>query len=245
MRYSLTSPKSYVHSNLEGFVAILELLRRYADIAFIYASSSSIYGLNTKIPFSETDSSDRPASLYGATKKSNEMMAHAYHHLFGLRCTALRFFTVYGPWGRPDMAYFSFTKAVLEEKPIPVFGDGSLLRDFTYIDDIVQGTLSAIDLGASNEVFNLGNNEPKSVIALIEILEKLLGKKAILEFLPTPSIEIPITYADISKSERILGFHPKTSLQEGLEHFAEWYLREIFSSKEGLGKGNEYNGNAS
>jgi UDP-glucuronate 4-epimerase len=146
VRYSLKHPESYVHSNLNGFLQILEALRRFPEIKLTYASSSSVYGLNTKTPFSETDPVDRPASFYGATKRSNELIAHSYHHTYGLSCTGLRFFTVYGPWGRPDMAYFSFSKAILEKKPITVFGKGKLVRDFTFIDDIVQGTIAAIDL---------------------------------------------------------------------------------------------------
>lgn len=225
VRHSLKAPESYVHSNLNGFVQILEALRRFPDIKLTYASSSSVYGLNTKTPFSESDPVDQPASFYGATKRSNELIAHSYHHIHGLSCTALRFFTVYGPWGRPDMAYFSFTKAILDKEPIVVFGEGKLMRDFTYIDDIVQGTIAAIDLGAGCEIFNLGNNSPVSVIELISTLESLLGEKARLIFQPVPPGDVQTTFADIEKSRQILGFQPKTSLKEGLQQFTDWYLR--------------------
>ena len=156
------------------------------------------------------------------------MITHAYHHLYNIPCTALRFFTAYGPWGRPDMAYFSFAQAIREGKPIPIFGDGSMRRDFTYIDDIVQGTLSAIDLSASFEIFNLGNNHPHSVLEMVRILESALGKKAIMEFHPAPRGEVPETYADIAKSQSLLGFYPKTSLEEGLAQFVDWYTETIF-----------------
>jgi UDP-glucuronate 4-epimerase len=229
VRYSLTHPTSYVASNLDGFVQIVELIRRHPHIPLIYASSSSVYGLNQKIPFSETDTTDTPSNLYGATKKSNELIAHAYHHLFGLKTTALRYFTVYGPWGRPDMAYFSFTRAILEGRPLPLYNSGKMRRDFTYIDDIVQGTLAAIDLSAPSEVFNLGNHRPEEVLYLVELLEKHLGKKAKREFLPMQKGEVGVTYADISKSERMLGFAPKVSLEEGVVKFVQWY-REYYGS---------------
>lgn len=230
VRYAEKHPQSYVHSNLSGFVQILELLRRHQGMPLIYASSSSVYGLNDKIPFSEQDPTEKPASFYGATKKANEMMAHAYHHLYHIPVTGLRFFTVYGPWGRPDMAYFSFTKAILEEKPIPVFAEGKMCRDFTYIDDIVRGILAAIDLSAQCEIFNLGNHAPHSVITLIKALEQCLGKSAKIEFCSAPRSEVPITYADIAKSQAHLGFQPKTSLEEGLAQFIAWY-RQFFSQR--------------
>ena len=224
VRHSLKHPESYVHSNLNGFVQILEMLRDFSQAKLIYASSSSVYGLNSKVPFSETDPVEQPASFYGATKRCNELIAHAYHHIHGISCTGLRFFSVYGPWGRPDMAYFSFSKAILNEETIPVFGEGKLLRDFTYIDDIIKGTIAAIDHGAANEIFNLGNNSPISVLEMISILEAHLGKKAVIALQPTPPGDIPITFADISKSQKILGFEPKTSLHEGLKKFTDWYL---------------------
>lgn len=224
VRHSIEYPESYVHSNLNGFVQVLEALRHFSKIKFIYASSSSVYGLNAKIPFAETDPVERPASFYGATKRCNEMIAHSYHHIHGIFCTGLRFFTVYGPWGRPDMAYYFFSKAILDGQPIPVFGEGKLLRDFTYIDDIVRGTMAAIDKGSANEIFNLGNNSPVSVLELISILESHLGKKAHLSFQPMPPGDVPITYADMTKSQQLLGFEPKTSLREGLKKFTDWYV---------------------
>ncbi len=223
VRYSLTHPESYVHSNLEGFVQVLEALKARPAIKLTYASSSSVYGLNTKLPFSETDPVNQPASFYGATKRSNELIAHAYHHTHGLSVTGLRFFTVYGPWGRPDMAYYSFTKALLEGRPLTVFDGGKLQRDFTYIDDIIAGTLAAIDLESGCELFNLGNHSPITVLELVETLETLLGKKAELQFSSKPAGDVAITYADISKAERHLHFHPRTPLYEGLKHFIDWY----------------------
>lgn len=223
VRYAATHPQSYVRSNLDGFASVLELLRKHEGVPLLYASSSSVYGLNEKIPFSETDPTERPASFYGATKKANEMMAHAYHHLYQIPCTALRFFTVYGPWGRPDMAYYSFTKAILEGRTIPIFGDGSLQRDFTYIDDIIHGTLAALDLSAPFEVFNLGSHRPHSILDLIRTLERLLNKKAHLDFQPLPRTEVATTFADISKSQTRLNFHPLTPLEEGLARFVQWY----------------------
>jgi UDP-glucuronate 4-epimerase len=223
VRYSLQHPESYVHSNLSGFVQVLEALRLFPEIKFTYASSSSVYGLNQKIPFAEHDPVNHPASFYGATKRANELIAHSYHHMYGISCTGLRFFTVYGPWGRPDMAYFSFSKAILEDETIPVFGEGKLMRDFTYIDDIIKGTLAAIDLEHPCEMFNLGNHSPVNVLELISILEKLLDKKAKLAFKPTPPGDVPITYADLSKSKKILGYEPTTSLEAGLKQFVDWY----------------------
>jgi UDP-glucuronate 4-epimerase len=219
----LAAVEQYVHSNLNGFVAVLELLRRFEGMPLIYASSSSVYGLNAKVPFSETDTADQPASFYGATKKSNEMMAHAYHHLYRIPCTGLRFFTAYGPWGRPDMAYYSFAKAIVQGTPIPLFGDGAMQRDFTYIDDIVQGCVAAIDLSAPYEIFNLGNHAPHSVLELVRILEDCLGKRAILAFHPEPRGEVRATFADISKAQKWLSFHPCISLERGMAQFIEWF----------------------
>jgi UDP-glucuronate 4-epimerase len=224
VRYSLENPQAYVHSNLNGFVHVLEALKTRPHIPLIYASSSSVYGLNQKVPFSETDPTDHPASFYGATKKSNEVIAHAYHHTFHIPMTGLRFFTVYGPWGRPDMAYYSFTQAILHEKPLSVYNRGDVKRDFTYIDDIVRGTIAAIDRCSGYEVINLGNNRPESVNTLVAILENLLGKKAIRKELPLPSGDVPITYADLAKSKQLLDFQPTTPLQRGLEEFIDWYL---------------------
>lgn len=223
VRYSLTNPDSYVHSNLDGFVQLLEVCKENPSIKFIYASSSSVYGLNTKIPFAESDMTDAPSNFYGATKKANELIAHAYHHLYKVPVTGLRFFTVYGPWGRPDMAYFSFARAIMQGSPVPLFHKGEMQRDFTYIDDIIQGCISAIDLGADCELFNLGHNKPHSVNELISYLEIALNKKAVIEHKPMQPGEVPITFADIAKSRQKLGFEPKVPLKKGIELFAEWY----------------------
>lgn len=225
VRYSETNPQSYVHSNLSGFVELLEALRHKPSVKLIYASSSSVYGLNTKVPFSEGDPVNCPASFYGATKRSNELIAHSYHHTYGLQCTGLRFFTVYGPWGRPDMAYFSFTQAICEDKPLILFDKGELKRDFTYIDDIVGGIISAIDLGAPYDIFNLGNHSPVSVSELVSTLEELLGKKALIQYAKKPQGDVAITYADIDKARRMLGFEPKTALREGLAQFVIWHKK--------------------
>lgn len=223
VRHSLSAPDDYVASNLQGFVSILESCRAFPKIKLIYASSSSVYGLNTKIPFAVEDKTDHPTNLYGATKKANEAMAHAYHHLYGLSVTALRYFTVYGPWGRPDMAYYRFTRSICEGRPIDVFNHGLMKRDFTYIDDIVAGTAAAIDLGAASEIFNLGNHRPISLMYLIELLEDGLKKKAVRNMLPMQPGEVIETYADIEKSRQMLSFQPKVSLEEGLLRFIEWY----------------------
>ena len=228
VRHSIYEPDDYVASNLQGFVSILEACRTFPNLKLIFASSSSVYGLNKKIPFSVEDPTDHPANLYGATKKANEAMAHSYHHLYGLCVTALRFFTVYGPWGRPDMAYYRFARQICESQPIQVFNHGKMRRDFTYIDDIIQGTIAAIDLGAPYEIFNLGNNRPVELLHLIELIEEALGKKAIKEFLPMQQGEVLETYADISKSQKLLGFSPKTRIEEGIGHFINWY-REYHS----------------
>ncbi|NGX46809.1 MAG: UDP-N-acetylglucosamine 4-epimerase [Chlamydiae bacterium] len=228
IRYSITHPQEYHDTNLTGFFHLLEILRKSPHIQLTFASSSSVYGLNKKIPFSESDPTDQPANFYGATKKSNELMAHSYHHLYGIPMIGLRFFTVYGPWGRPDMAYFSFTKAILEDKPIRVFNNGNMQRDFTYIDDIVQGIISAIHYNAKFEIFNLGNNQPEELLKMIRLLETYLGKKAILEMLPMQPGEIQTTFADISKAQKLLSFSPKTSLEEGLKKFVEWHSEGVY-----------------
>ncbi|HEX2582580.1 MAG TPA: NAD-dependent epimerase/dehydratase family protein [Chlamydiales bacterium] len=223
VRYSFVNPDDYVSSNLQGFASILEACRFNPLTKLIYASSSSVYGLNEKIPFSIEDKTDRPTNLYGATKKANEVMAHAYHHLYGLSTTALRYFTAYGPWGRPDMAYYRFTQQICEGRPIQIFNQGKMRRDFTYIDDIVKGTAAAIDLGAPNEIFNLGNNRPIDLLYLVELLEETLGKKAIKEFLPMQPGEVTETYADIEKSSRLLHFQPTVQLEEGILRFIDWF----------------------
>jgi UDP-glucuronate 4-epimerase len=223
VRHSLSHPSDYVASNLDGFVSVLETCRHFPSVKLVYASSSSVYGLNKKIPFSVEDRTDEPTNFYGATKKANEVIAHAYHHLYGTSVTALRYFTAYGPWGRPDMAYYRFTCHIAEGKPIQVFNQGKMKRDFTYIDDIVQGTAAAIDLGAPYEIFNLGNNRPIDLLYLIEILEENLGKKAIKEMLPMQPGEVTETFADIEKSQKILNFKPTVSLEEGLLRFIHWF----------------------
>jgi UDP-glucuronate 4-epimerase len=223
VRYSLINPAAYVTSNLEGFVDILEIVRTYPHIKCLYASSSSVYGLNQKVPFSEQDSVDNPANLYAATKKSNELMAHAYHHLFNLKLIGLRFFTVYGPFGRPDMAYFSFTKAIDAGDPIEVFNDGNMKRDFTYIDDIVDGILLAMRSNINYGIYNLGNNKPEDLMDMIHLLEHYLGKKALIHYKPLQPGDVLETYADLTKSYQHLGYTPKISLQQGLEKFINWY----------------------
>ncbi len=223
VRHSLSHPDDYVASNLQGFVSILENVRLFPSIKLVYASSSSVYGLNKKIPFSVDDKTDQPTNLYGATKKANEVIAHAYHHLYGLSVTALRYFTAYGPWGRPDMAYYRFTRQICDGQPIQVFNHGEMKRDFTYIDDIVQGTMAAIDLGASYEIFNLGNNRPIALLYLIQLLEEALGKRAVKQMLPMQAGEVTETFADIEKSQQMLNFHPAVSLEEGILHFIDWF----------------------
>ncbi len=242
VRHSLSHPDDYVASNLQGFVSLLETCRLFPSLKLTYASSSSVYGLNKKIPFSVEDPTDTPANLYGATKKANELIAHAYHHLYGLSVTALRYFTVYGPWGRPDMAYYRFTQQICQGKPIQVFNHGQMKRDFTYIDDIVQGTAAAIDLGAPCEIFNLGNNRPISLLHLIELLEQGLGKAALKEWLPMQPGEVIETFADIEKSQRLLNFRPTVSIEKGISHFLDWFKiyhgldsRRIEREKSGMG----------
>lgn len=228
VRYSLTNPHAYIQANIEGFLNILEVCKIDPAIKLTYASSSSVYGLNTKVPFSITDRTDHQASLYGVTKKTNELMANTYHHLYNISVTGLRFFTVYGPWGRPDMAYFSFTKAILEGRPIDVYNKGKMQRDFTYVDDIVNGTVAAIDLGAACEVFNLGNHQPVEILTFIELLEEAIGKKAKMNFLPMQPGDVLSTYAEIKESHSKLNFVPKTGLKEGLSHFVRWYKEYFF-----------------
>ena len=224
VRYSLTHPYAYGKSNLIGFLNLLEACRHTPGVqGLIYASSSSVYGGNTKIPFCESDPVDRPISLYAATKKANELMAHTYSHLYGMRTTGLRFFTVYGPWGRPDMAYFSFTKAILEGKPIRVFNHGHMKRDFTYVDDIVTGIRAAIERNGACEIFNLGNNRPVELLDFIQLIEAATGRRAELVFEEMQPGDVPETWADIELSRTALGFAPLTPLEEGIPRFVEWY----------------------
>jgi UDP-glucuronate 4-epimerase len=232
VRYSITNPQAYADSNLGGFLNILEACRHNPVAHLVYASSSSVYGGNEKMPFAEGDSVDRPVSLYAATKKANELMAHAYSHLYGIPATGLRFFTVYGPWGRPDMAYFSFAKAILAGQPIDVFNHGQLRRDFTYIDDIVEGIIRVLDKPATAEaaaphaahrVFNIGNHEPVALLEFIETLEQALGREAIKEFKPMQPGDVLATFADTAQLQAWVGFSPKTSLKDGIGKFVTWY----------------------
>jgi UDP-glucuronate 4-epimerase len=227
VRYSLIDPFSYQKSNLEGFLNLLEMAREHPVSNFVYASSSSVYGKNEDYPFSTEDRVDSPVSLYGATKKSNELMAHAYSHLFNIPCTGLRYFTVYGPWGRPDMALFIFTEAILNDKPIKVYNHGRMKRDFTYIDDIVDGTIAALDRPFAYEIFNLGNSKVVELLDFIHVIEEKLGKTAQKEMLPIQPGDVPETSADIRKSKEMLGFSPKTSIKEGVGKFLAWY-REYY-----------------
>jgi UDP-glucuronate 4-epimerase len=247
VRYSLSNPHSYVTSNLVGFVNILEACRHYSVEHLIYASSSSVYGANITIPFSTKDSVDHPVSLYAASKKANELMAHTYSHLFQIPTTGLRFFTVYGPWGRPDMAYYSFTRDIIEENPIKVFNNGDMRRDFTFIDDIVEGIIRLLDKPpkynsewdrshpdpsssyAPYKVYNIGNHTPVKLMDFIRILEKLLGKKAKMEFLPMQAGDVKETYADITDFHKDVGFYPTTSIEEGLACFVKWY--KLYSNR--------------
>ncbi len=224
VRYSLIEPWGYLRSNIDGFLSVLETCRNHPYIQTVWASSSSVYGLNTKIPFSEEDATDQPANLYGATKKSNEMMAFSYHHLFQIPLIGLRFFTVYGPWGRPDMAYYSFAEKILQNQPIELYGKEELRRDFTYIDDIVDGIIGALFSDVTFGVYNLGGSRPESVIRLVECLENTLGKKAQIHFKERPKGDIEVTYANTSKAERDFGFKAQVPLEEGIRRFSQWFL---------------------
>ena len=223
VRYSLTNPYAYIDSNLVGFLNILELCRRNNVEGLIYASSSSVYGGNTKMPFSVEDRVDQPISLYAATKRANELMAHSYSHLYGLHTTGLRFFTVYGPWGRPDMAMYIFTDKISNGEPIVVFNHGNMKRDFTYIKDIIAGTHSAIDKNYKCEVFNLGNHRSEKLMYMIKLIEKYIGKKAIIDFLPMQPGDVLESFADIEKTKILLGFNPDTNIDIGINKFINWY----------------------
>ncbi len=225
VRYSIENPQAYVDSNLTGFVNILELSKDYKVDGLIYASSSSVYGANTKIPFSVSDSVNKPIALYGATKRANELIAHAYSHLFNLNTTGLRFFTVYGPWGRPDMAMFIFTSKIISNKPIKVFNKGKMKRDFTFIDDIIHGTKSAIKKNYNYEIFNLGNNKSENLMDMIRIIEKEIGKKAKIEFFPMQPGDVKESFADIDHSQKMLNYSPKTSIGKGIPIFIDWYKK--------------------
>lgn len=246
VRYSLQQPHAYTESNVTGFLNILEACRHHRVGHLVYASTSSVYGANTRMPFSVHQNVDHPVSLYAATKKANELMAHAYSHLFRMPVTGLRFFTVYGPWGRPDMALFLFTKAILEGRPIDVFNHGKMQRDFTYVDDIVEGIVRVMDRPAAPNpewsgqspdpasssapyrLYNIGNNNPVELMHLIETLEKCLGKTAQKNMLPIQPGDVPATYADVDALIRDVDFKPATSIEEGVAKFVEWYC-EYFS----------------
>jgi len=243
VRYSLENPDAYVDANLTGFANILEGCRQSRVKHLVFASSSSVYGANTKLPFSEQDNVDHPVSLYAASKKANELMAHSYSHLYNLPCTGLRFFSVYGPWGRPDMAYFSFTRKILAGEAIPVFNEGRMKRDFTYIDDIIEGLVRVIDkLPGGDEhwdgarpnpatsrapyrIYNIGNNSTVELLDFICVLEDCLGKKASLNMLPMQSGDVKVTYANVDALQEAVGFKPSTSLETGLRRFVDWYKK--------------------
>ena len=242
VRYSLINPHVYVQSNIVGFINLLEACRNNGVKHLVYASSSSVYGLNEKMPLSTADNVDHPISLYAASKKSNELMAHTYSHLYGLPTTGLRFFTVYGPWGRPDMAPFLFTKAMLAGEPIKVFNNGLMMRDFTYIDDIVEGIVRVIDhppVGnsawnghhpdpssspAPYKIYNIGNNNPVQLLDFIQAIEEQLGRKAIMHKMPIQPGDMPATYADVSDLEKDFGYKPQTPLKQGIQKFIAWYV---------------------
>jgi UDP-glucuronate 4-epimerase len=234
VRYSLQNPHAYADSNLMGFLNILEGCRHSKIEHLVFASSSSVYGANTKVPFAVSDNVDHPISLYAATKKANELMAHSYSHLYNLPLTGLRFFTVYGPWGRPDMAYFKFVKAIAENKPIDVYNFGKMQRDFTYIDDVVEGVVRVMEKppqgnsqnstsSAPYKIYNIGNNSPVELLTFIEVIEKAMGKTAVKNLLPMQPGDVPSTYADVDDLMQDVGFKPATSIEEGIHHFVEWY----------------------
>ncbi len=241
VRYSIEHPEKYIDANLVGFGNILEGARQAKVSHLVYASSSSVYGSNHKIPFSEDDPVDHPMSLYAATKRANELMAHTYSHLFALPTTGLRFFTVYGPWGRPDMALFKFTRAILAGETMQVFNNGEMIRDFTFIDDIIEGVVRSLDrppqAGGSYDspatsqapyrVFNIGNNSPVQLLHYIQVIEQCLGRKALMAFLPLQAGDVVATVADVSKLEREAGFRPATTVEQGIASFISWY-REYF-----------------
>ena len=223
VRYSIENPYAYVNSNITGFINVIELCVKYKVKGLIYASSSSVYGGNEKIPFSEKDNVRKPLAIYGVTKRTNELIAYSYSQLYGLNSTGLRFFTVYGPWGRPDMALYIFTKKIFNGVPIPVFNNGKMKRDFTYIDDIISGTRNAIDKNYDYEIFNLGNHKSEDLKDMISIIEKNLGKKAIVEFLPMQPGDVKDSFANIDRSMKMLNFKPKTSIKTGIPNFINWY----------------------
>jgi UDP-glucuronate 4-epimerase len=232
VRYSLQNPWAYLDSNVTGFVNLLEACRQSQIKHLVFASSSSVYGVNTKVPFAVSDHVDHPISLYAATKKANELIAHTYSHLYQIPTTGLRFFTVYGPWGRPDMAYFKFVKAIEEGKPIDVYNFGKMQRDFTYIDDVIEGVFRVMlkppesntaNSNARYKLYNIGNNNPVELMTFIEVLEKAVGKKAVKNLLPMQPGDVPATYADVDDLMRDVGFKPSTPLEQGINSFVQWY----------------------
>jgi len=241
VRYSIENPYAYIDSNISGFINILECCRNHKVEHLVFASSSSVYGLNEKIPFSTSDNVDHPVSLYAATKKSNELMAHAYSHLYQIPVTGLRFFTVYGPWGRPDMAYFSFTKAISEGKPINIFNNGDMMRDFTYIDDIIEGVVRVLGIipkgnsiwsgmkpdpscsKAPYKIYNIGNNNPVKLLDFVKVIEKELGREADKKYLPMQAGDVYATYADVDDIVKDTGFRPSTTIEDGINKFVTWY----------------------
>src|SRR5258705_7180897 len=241
VRYSIENPSAYIDANLVGFLHVLEGCRHSRVGHLVFASSSSVYGANTKLPFSEHHNVDHPVSLYAATKKANELIAHSYAHLYGIPCTGLRFFTVYGPWGRPDMALFKFTDGIIKGKAIPVFNNGKMVRDFTYVDDIVEGVVRVIDRPAVPDpkwngdapdpassfapyrVYNIGNNQPVELMQYIEVLEQHLGRKAQIEMLPMQPGDVQATFADVTELGKAVGFKPRTPVEEGIARFVAWY----------------------
>ena len=224
VRYSLKNPNQYIKTNILGFMNILECCRHFNVDGLIFASSSSVYGGNSLIPFSESHSVDKPISIYAASKKANELMAYSYMHLYGINMTGLRFFTVYGPWGRPDMAMFIFANNILKGNSIPVFNHGKMIRDFTFIDDIIKGIVASIDKNFEYEIFNLGSNKKIELMKVIKILEKNLEKPAKINFLNHQMGDVKITHADINKSKEKLGFEPAVSIELGVKQFTSWYL---------------------
>ena len=232
VRYSIENPFAYLNSNLVGFLNIIELSKKFKISGFIYASSSSVYGSNKKSSFSVEDRVDNPISLYAASKRSNELIAHSYSHLFNLRTTGLRFFTVYGPWGRPDMAMYIFANKISSNQPINLFNNGKMQRDFTYIDDIVRGIRLAIDKNYNCEIFNLGNSESQELMDVVGCIEKCLNKKASVNFLPMQPGDVEKTNADIKKSHKMLGFKPTTNINIGIKNFINWYLEYNGASHE-------------
>ncbi|MDD3284436.1 MAG: NAD-dependent epimerase/dehydratase family protein [Patescibacteria group bacterium] len=225
VRYSIENPFVYEHTNNLGTLNLLELCKKFNIKNFIYASSSSVYGGNDSEIFSEIDNVDKPISLYAATKKTNELYAYTYHHLYNINCTGLRFFTAYGPWGRPDMAYFKFTKNILEKKEIEIYNNGEMMRDFTYIDDIVLGIINALEKCYPYEIFNLGNNNPIKLLNFVEIIEKCLDKKSIQKMMPLQDGDVIKTCANIDKAKKMLDFNPKIDMNTGIKNFINWYIK--------------------